>query len=199
VEIGPDTVTTDESLRENLRKMNERLELALDAAKMGVWEWNVVNNKVTWCQQIAAMTGVDARTSTFGDHRGLVHPDDREALFARLDRAANGNDDLSNLSFRFCRPGGGWRHMSGHALVERQPPQRATRIVVALTDASERCALEEALRQAQKVDHPRQTPPTNHVELGRTGPVRHKGVLREPGGSQFLNRPENCLEREPGF
>jgi len=138
--------------KEQQALLDERLGFALGAADMGVWEWDVITNNVTWSEQVARMTGLDVMFGTFGQYSVLVHPEDRDSVYTRLERAANGRDDLKELSFRLRRPQGGWRHMAVRARIERQPRQRATKIVAALIDVSERRALEESLRQAQKVE-----------------------------------------------
>jgi PAS domain S-box-containing protein len=135
-----------------VEQLSERLDLFADAVGMGVWEWDVTANHVTWCESVATMTGVDTRASVFGTHRDLVHPEDRSYLFGRLEQAARGDDDLRDVSFRFRRPEGGWRHMLGRARILREPGQRAQRILVALVDVSERRLLEEGLRNAQKLE-----------------------------------------------
>ncbi len=137
---------------ERLRQANQRFELALETAQMGVWEWDVAQNWARWSRPLARMFGLDGEEGPMGAQRELVHPDDRDALFDRLNRAADGADDLRHLEFRMARPGGGWRSMMASARVIREPPARATRIIAALLDVSERRALEEGLRQAQKVE-----------------------------------------------
>src|ERR1041384_2521037 len=40
-----------------LRAANERLSLALETARMGVWEWEVSSGQVRWSDQVAAIHG----------------------------------------------------------------------------------------------------------------------------------------------
>ncbi|MCC6999028.1 MAG: PAS domain S-box protein [Deltaproteobacteria bacterium] len=140
------------SAEARLLQAHERFDLALDTAQMGVWEWDVEHDQVRWSHQLSRMCGLDHDAGGMGAQRALVHPDDRDRLFERLRRAADGADDLQHLEFRFARPGGGWRSMLASARIVREPPARATRIIAALLDVSERRALEDGLRQAQKVE-----------------------------------------------
>jgi signal transduction histidine kinase len=137
--------------RESLERTNERLGLALAAAGMGVWEWDLSTDLVTWCEHLASMAGIQSTTSPFGTHSELVHPDDRDYVLSRLERAGQGHDDLGDLSFRTRRPDGGWRYMIARALISRVLG-KVTRILAALIDVSEKRILEEGLRQAQKLE-----------------------------------------------
>ncbi|MBK8996405.1 MAG: GAF domain-containing protein [Myxococcales bacterium] len=138
---------------EALRSANERMNLAFEAAGMGVWEWDVAENQVRWSEHLARMVGLHGeQRGRFGEQRELIHPDDRERLYQRLERAGRGEDDLRGMEFRIVRPGGGWRQMLTSARFFPEPPARPNRVLVVLLDVSERHALEEGLRQAQKVE-----------------------------------------------
>lgn len=62
----------------------EALQLALDAAGAGTWDWNVQTGELVWSKQCLAMFGLppDADMS-YERFMQVVHPDDRE----RIDRA----------------------------------------------------------------------------------------------------------------
>jgi len=130
-----------------LREINERLSMAFVAAGMGIWEWDVARNTVFWSEHLSDMMGMTGESrGPFGARSDVVHADDRERVFGRLARAADGQDDLRDLEFRMCRPDGSWRHMTASCKIEREPPARATRIIAVLRDISEQRRLERQLR-----------------------------------------------------
>src|SRR4030095_11159753 len=43
---------------DDLRTNEERLRLATQAGKVGVWEWDLVNDRVTWTDSLYSMHGV---------------------------------------------------------------------------------------------------------------------------------------------
>lgn len=137
---------------EALRAANERFRLALMTAGMGIWEWDIARNTVCWSEPLPFMAGLQSQMKPFGTYTHLVHPDDLDYVLGRLARAADGEDDLRYIECRFRRPDGTWRSWLGSGWIERVPPARATRILVALIDVTERRAMEERLRQAQKVE-----------------------------------------------
>jgi GAF domain-containing protein len=80
--------------RERLNR--ERLELALEAGRMGTWEWDAGSNRVTWSPQLEAIHGLTPGTfaGTFDAYLADVHPDDLERVrpddrpFVRARRAS---------------------------------------------------------------------------------------------------------------
>lgn len=70
---------TIETLRERLR----RLETAVEASGLGLWEWDVRTGRLAWNARNRELMGVDPeRPLTIEDYAQLVHPDDREDLRA---------------------------------------------------------------------------------------------------------------------
>ena len=66
-----------EELRERLR----RLEAAVDATGIGLWEWDVRTGALTWNARNRELLGVaHAESLTIHDFPGMVHPDDLELL-----------------------------------------------------------------------------------------------------------------------
>lgn len=67
---------------ENLKKLQERYELALKGSSMGIWDWNLKTNELYASPICLEMLGIpkevfDCRFSTFIDH---LHPDDIERV-----------------------------------------------------------------------------------------------------------------------
>ncbi len=136
---------------DDLRETNEHLNLALGAAGMAVWEWNLDSGQVRWSEQLAEMTGVDAPSVfTMGDRSHVVHPDDADRLMTLLRSVAERRErHPTSGEFRLRRPDGSWRQM---LVVARGVSGPTKRVIAALVDVSLRHALEEGLRQAQKVE-----------------------------------------------
>lgn len=52
------TLTDVEIQKDKFSQANIRLKLATKSAKIGVWEWDVVKNKIIWDTQMYALYGV---------------------------------------------------------------------------------------------------------------------------------------------
>ena len=90
-----------------LRDSEERLRVAVNAGGIGIWDWNLATNVVTWSDEVHAMLGVPPGqfSGRFEDFRALVHPDDLPELAARSAqcRATRG---AFSIEMRVTRPDG---------------------------------------------------------------------------------------------
>jgi len=72
-----DDTESIEGLRERLR----RLEAAVEATGLGLWEWDVRSGALTWNARNRELYGVvHDRPLTIDDYADLVHPEDRAAM-----------------------------------------------------------------------------------------------------------------------
>jgi signal transduction histidine kinase len=86
---GISTDITDRKMAEQqLREIKEKLELALRAGKMGIWEWFAGSNQVNWFGSHANLYGI--RDEDFGgtleDVQRIVHPGDRNQGLAIFEK-----------------------------------------------------------------------------------------------------------------
>ena len=70
------------------RREHERLELALEAAQLGTWNWDEETGRTLWDARLEAMHGMAPGTfgGTFEDWKASIHPDDRAECVARVTR-----------------------------------------------------------------------------------------------------------------
>ncbi len=81
-------VTEQRQVEAALRASEERLQLALDAARAGQWEWNIVTGEVAWSPQCLALYGLPPNTQiSYERFLQAIHPEDRERIDAALRRA----------------------------------------------------------------------------------------------------------------
>lgn len=78
--LGLSTDITDRKKAEQkVIDLKNKLELALNAGKMGIWEWYVEGNRVEWYGNHAQLFGITNQDfgGTVEDVRHILHPDDR--------------------------------------------------------------------------------------------------------------------------
>ena len=75
---------------ERLAYNEEQLRLAVDAAEVGLWDVDPINDRLFWPARVKAMFGIsaDAPVSMADFYTGL-HPDDRESVGAAYAKAAD--------------------------------------------------------------------------------------------------------------
>lgn len=90
-----------------LRQTADRLNLALAAAKLGIWEWDAESDLMTLSPRAAEIYGVQpGRHSTRTRLRDLLHPDYRELARMASQRASETRSDY-DIEYPLHRPPGG--------------------------------------------------------------------------------------------
>jgi PAS domain S-box-containing protein len=107
-----------------------RLELAMGAAKLGAWDWDLLADRVEWSDSLWAVSGLDrARTVlTRASFIAAIHPDDRAAMQVAIDAALDGDAPFHHEA-RMVKGDGEVRWMSSHGRVLRDDKGRALRMV----------------------------------------------------------------------
>ncbi|WP_105384170.1 bifunctional diguanylate cyclase/phosphodiesterase [Neorhizobium alkalisoli] len=97
---------------EQLEALSQRLELALEASGVGVWEYEPSSETLIWDQRMRELYDVPQDKTTCGHHdwRDAVHPDDIQALDEQLLRSIR-EDKSHELEFRVVRRDGNIRHI----------------------------------------------------------------------------------------
>jgi serine phosphatase RsbU (regulator of sigma subunit)/PAS domain-containing protein len=115
-----------------------RLELALSAADIGSFDWNLETDELQWDDRLIAVFGYDKEgfQPHFDSFRDRVHPDDLPELLAAIERAKETGDYASD--YRIVLPGGEIRHVEARGRTLRGPGGRAVRMLGAAFDATER-------------------------------------------------------------
>jgi PAS domain S-box-containing protein len=64
------------------RRVEERLELAMDAGGIGIWDWDIPADELVWTENVERLFGLQPGEfeGTFDAFMARVHPDDREPV-----------------------------------------------------------------------------------------------------------------------
>ena len=141
-----------------LRVSEERFRIATRAGKVGVWDWDIVHNRVSWSESLYAMHGVEPETfnATLEAFAALIHPEDQSRVSEQIAHCLE-TGEVYEIEFRILRPDGQivWIFTDGTVIREDGRP---VRMIGATVDISEHKRLEEALRQSERKlrDHAQQ-------------------------------------------
>jgi PAS domain S-box-containing protein len=93
------------AIEEGLRKNEEWLRLATQAGKVGLWERDVLTNRLSWTDSLYSIFGVKREefSPTSESFLALVHPEDRDYVAKTIERTLR-EDALYELEFRAIRP-----------------------------------------------------------------------------------------------
>jgi PAS domain S-box-containing protein len=70
-------------------ELDQRFALAMRAARMGSWSWNLASGRVEWDAHTSELFGMERRafTGSFESWEAVLHPDDREWVSKEVRRA----------------------------------------------------------------------------------------------------------------
>ena len=135
---------------QSARKNEERLAMAMNAAQMGTWEWDLVNDTAMWSEETKRIFGrsfdnAEPGTEMFFE---MVHPKDRAGVREALHKAmALGSPYESE--FRMIQPDGSIHWVQGKGKVIRDETGRPVRMIGINADITARKEAEDALRQSE--------------------------------------------------
>ena len=131
-----------------LQDLYNRLELATRSARIGIWEWDVVNNHIIWDDRMYELYGLHpgAFGGAYEAWETGVYPEDQIASRTAIQQALKGEKDF-DTEFRVLWPDGTVRHIEAHAMVQRDMKERPLRMTGVNWDITERKQAELALEQ----------------------------------------------------
>ncbi len=149
-------ITERKRAEHDLRRAQQRLELAQTAGGVGTYESDPELGYATGSEQFYRLFGLPPGSSRldFATWRERVHPADRDALFGQLRHlftsGAAGATDRAAGEYRVVLPDGGIRWFEYSGLLERDSSGRARRVVGSVIDVTSRRETEQSLRQSHE-------------------------------------------------
>ena len=135
----------------DLRESEGRGRLAMEAAGLGFWDWNI-GNTVKWSPEHNRMLGIapEIREGSYDLFMSHIHPQDRGKVREALERAKDRRVDFE-AEFRSTGADGATRWLAGHgrAYYDEQTG-RPVRMIGLMRDITERKKFEEQLRANQE-------------------------------------------------
>ncbi|MBI5642783.1 MAG: PAS domain S-box protein [Deltaproteobacteria bacterium] len=146
-------ITERKQAEEELKRSEERLNEAQQIAHLGNWDWDVVNNKLFWSDEIYRIFGLKPQEfgATYEAFMNSVHPDDRAFVSRSVDDAVNGRKPYE-MDHRIILPGGTERIVHEKAEVTFGKDGKAIRMAGTVQDITERKKMEKELLKAQKLE-----------------------------------------------
>jgi len=147
-------VTEQQAVANELRRAQERLNLALEAGQVGLWDLDLVANTMHVSPEWKAQLGYADHelTAHAGLFMELLHPDDVAAVEAKRAAALNESEPNFDLELRMKHRDGTWRWIHSRGRLLRDAEGRPSRMIGVHTDVTERRHTEAQLRQALRME-----------------------------------------------
>ena len=139
-----------EEAEEALRQSEEQFRLAIKATNDAIWDINLTTGTVHWNETYATAFGRPPETEDswqwWIEH---IHPEDRDRTAGALRAAIDGQETTWTCEYRFLRADGTWADIYDRAYIARDASGKASRVVGAMLDLTERKRAERRDRQAE--------------------------------------------------
>ncbi|MFA5072624.1 MAG: PAS domain S-box protein [Nitrospirota bacterium] len=144
-------VSREYETEEQIRRLNMRFMLAAEAAGIGVWEWNIAENRLLCDQQTFHLYGMQERNfvMTYETWAACLHPDDTVRVHTEMKQALVSEKEL-DTEFRVLWPDGSTHFLKSSGRVERDETGRARHMTGISHDITERKRVEDELRESEK-------------------------------------------------
>lgn len=134
-----------------LRESEERLELALNAANEGIWDWNMAEDSLHLDDRFYNLAGYQPKefNETHDEWRKRIHPDDLQKVLDNINSYIRGDSDSFSSELRFQRSDGTYMWVKSQGMiVSRDDEGRPLRFIGTHSDITTRKAAEEDVNRA---------------------------------------------------
>lgn len=150
-EMMGDPQAEDSRARELILENDARLQLQLDGAHVGLFEWDVVTNQSRWSTGFYLLHGLEPNgEASYELWRGQVHPDDIAEVEAELKHVVDEAEYL-DIDYRIVHPAGELRWTRLQARMTRDSEGRPLVMRGYCGDVTRRKLADTALLESEKL------------------------------------------------
>lgn len=131
------------------RILKERFDEAQQIAQLGFWEWDIIQNRLKWSEEIYALFGLEKKNPllSYESFLGFVHPEDRKSVTEAVDKALNGGETY-DIRHRIVTADNALKVLRERGRVMFDEFERPIYMLGTVQDVSETVAKEKRLQKA---------------------------------------------------
>ncbi|TAK55646.1 MAG: response regulator [Gammaproteobacteria bacterium] len=147
-------ITAEREAEQKLLEASDRLRRALDAGRVGLWEWDLKTDQMSfsaeWRRQLGFVADDPSPSTAVWQDR--VHPDDLERVREEFAAHRAGRIPEVNIEFRIRHRDDSWRHHLVRGSIVRDASGVPVQMRGSGVDITDRIELEGRYLQAQKME-----------------------------------------------
>jgi len=146
-------ITERKTVEEALTRSESRYELAQKAARLGLWDWDLVHNRLYWSEDMLRILCMEKENQIreFCNLCAIMHPDDVPQVQCAA-RVALEETYEYETEFRILLPDKNTRWIASMGIVTRDERNNPIRVIGAIQDITERKQIEDELRRRDAVN-----------------------------------------------
>ncbi|MEQ3512027.1 PAS domain-containing protein [Pseudoalteromonas sp. BZB3] len=143
-------ISASKQAEQEIQDKNERMALAADSAGIGIFDYNLVDDTLSWDNWMFKLYGIPESdfSAAYNAWEESLHPDDKASTETLLSEAIK-RDIKFDTQFRIILPNGKIRHIKASAINKVNEDGLVTNVVGVNYDVTERVEYEHALKQAK--------------------------------------------------
>ncbi|MGL1902378.1 MAG: PAS domain-containing protein [Fibrobacterales bacterium] len=149
-------ITGAKDIKNRLQNMNEQLQLAMKSANMGILEWDIKSDTITWSDEVLSIFGVTKESfgGTFDDFLALLAPEFRTSVTQQTEEfmATSKESDVLFLEYEIEKPNGQRAWVDARAKLYRDENGEPRRFIGVSSDVTVRKKMENRLLTTEKME-----------------------------------------------
>lgn len=137
---------------EDVQRLNERFTLATDSAKIGVYDYDIPNDVLSWDDNMFHTYGV--KKEDFGDNyeawEKMLHPDDLTDANQKVKDCIAGKNDFET-TFRIFRPDGSLRYIKAYAKLKKDNAGKPIKLIGINYDITHQKEMEQDILSSRNI------------------------------------------------
>jgi len=144
-------ISDREAVEEEQRLHRDRLRIAIEGGKVGLWDWDLISNQVYYSPEWKRQIGYEDYeiSSKFEEWESRVHPDDLASTLSSVKMALSPPYPPHKVEFRFQHKDGSYRWIMAQSALQFDKQGKPTRMFGSHVDITERKQAEERLLQSR--------------------------------------------------
>jgi PAS domain S-box-containing protein len=145
-------ITERKHAEEQLRESEIRFNGAIEGTEAGIWDWDMINNTVTFSKQWKTMLGYreDEVENSFNDWKKLWHPDDAERIEKAVNDHLEGKTEKYEIVNRLKHKNGSWRWIMTRGKLLKDDKNKPCRWVGTNIDITSQKEAEQKLKESEQ-------------------------------------------------
>lgn len=133
-------ITEKKHAEQALQESEERFKLAVEGTQDGLWDWNMITQEIYYSRQFGRILGYETEElKALGENiSGLIHPDDRDAAFKKLEDYLAQKTDYYEATTRMKNKAGEYRWIRSRAKCQFDDSGKPVRLVGFISDITAR-------------------------------------------------------------